>query len=129
MAPGDLEVVRALFERLRDDGVDDALGLLADDFVAVIPPSLSAEPDVYEGRDGARRYMEGFRGSIDAVRFDPTELFEEDGRVIAQFRLTGVGVSSGIELEQRAVGVLSLREGRVTRIEAYPDLEAARAAR
>jgi ketosteroid isomerase-like protein len=129
MAPSDVDVVRALFERLRQDRLEDALELLSDDFVAVIPPSMSAEPDVYEGLDGARRYMEGFQGLIDAVRFEPTDLFEEDGRVIAIFRLSGRGVSSGIELEQRGVGALWVREGKIARIEAHPDLETARSAR
>ena len=33
-----------------------------------VPGSMSAEPDVYEGHAGARRYFAGFDGLIDEVR-------------------------------------------------------------
>ena len=54
--------------------LDGALELLSEDFVVVVPPSMSAEPDVYEGHAGAIRYFQGFDGLIEDVRFEPLEM-------------------------------------------------------
>jgi ketosteroid isomerase-like protein len=127
MAESNVAVVRRLFEHFSDGQLEAAIELLSDDFVVVIPPSLSAEPDVYEGHDGARRYFAGFEGLMDDVRYDLLEVIEEDDVVIVGLVLAGRGVASGIEVEQHAAAVAWVENGKITRIEAYPDLEAARA--
>ena len=101
---------------------------MSEDLVVVVPPSMSAEPDTYQGHEGVRRYFAGFDGQLDDVRFEPLELIDEGERVIAALRLTGRGTTSGIEVEQRAASVLELRDGKVVRIESHPDVEAARRA-
>src|ERR671921_483810 len=102
MPESDVGIVRALFERFGEESLPGALELLSEDFVVVVPPSMSAEPDVYEGHAGARRYFEGFEGLLEDVRFEPVELLDEPGGVIARLRFTGRGVASGIEVEQFA---------------------------
>jgi ketosteroid isomerase-like protein len=121
------DIVRELFERFAGGGVEHALELLGDDFVLNVPPSMSAEPDVYQGHEGARRYFQGFEGLLEDVRFEPVELLDEPGGVIARLRFTGRGVASGIEVEQFAAVLVRVEDGKVTRMEPYPDLETARA--
>src|SRR5215207_2182788 len=128
MAESNVSVVRRLLEHFADGQLEGALEVLSDDFVAVIPPSLSAEPDVYEGHDGARRYFAAFDGLMDDVRYEALEVIEEGDAVIVRLRLVGRGVASGIEVEQQAAALHRVENGKVTRIEAYPDVEAARAA-
>lgn len=128
MTASNVEIVRSLFDRFGRDSVAGALELLSEDFVVVIPPSMSAEPDVYEGHDGALRYFGGFDGLLEDVRFEPLELVEEGDAVIVWLRLAGRGVASGIEVEQFAATLVGVADGKVTRIEPYPDVEAARAA-
>jgi ketosteroid isomerase-like protein len=127
MAESDVAVVRRLFERFSDGRLEAAIELLSDDLVVVIPPSLSAEPDVYEGHDGARRYFAGFEGLMDDVRWELLEVIDEGDVVSVQLRLVGRGVASGIEVQLHAATVHWLENGKITRIEAHPDLEAARA--
>jgi len=93
--------------------------------VVAVPPSMSAEPDTYEGHDGVRRYFAAFEGQLDDVRFEPLELIDAGDRVIVPLRFTGRGATSGIEVEQPAVTVHFVRDGKVLRIEPYPDLESA----
>jgi ketosteroid isomerase-like protein len=121
-----VDLVRELFGRFNSDDRTAVLELLTEDFVAEIPPSLSAEPDVYEGREGALRYLEAFDGLIDDVHFEPIEFYDERDAVIVELRLTGRGVSSGIEVAQTAAVVVWADGGRVRRMEPFPDLEAAR---
>jgi ketosteroid isomerase-like protein len=128
MSESRVETVRLLFERFDSTGLERALELISEDFVAEVPGSLSAEPDVYEGHDGARRYFAGFDGLMEDVRFEPIDIFEEGDAVIVLLRLSGRGAVSGIEVEQRAAVVTWVRDGKVTRMQPFPDLDAAREA-
>jgi ketosteroid isomerase-like protein len=127
MAGSRSEIVRALFERFYSGGVDNAVELLADDFVLTVPPSMSAEPDDYEGLEGARRYFEGFDGMIEDLSFEAVEMEEQGEVVIAWMRFRGRGASSGIEVEQYAAVVTLVEDGKVARMESHPDMETARA--
>jgi ketosteroid isomerase-like protein len=126
MPASNLELVRELMERFNGDDRDAVLELLSEDFVAVVPPSLSAEPDVYEGHEGARRYLQGFDGMLEDVRFEVLELHEEGEQVIAELVLKGRGVTSGIEVAQRTAVINWVERGKVTRMQPFPDLDAAR---
>jgi ketosteroid isomerase-like protein len=128
MSESSAATVRRLFERFDPDGLQSALELISEDFVAEVPGSMSAEPDVYEGHDGARRYLAGFDGLIEDVRFEPIEFVEHGDAVIVWLRFTGRGAASGIEVEQHAAVVTWVEEGRVTRMQPHPDMDAAREA-
>jgi ketosteroid isomerase-like protein len=127
MTNSDLEVVQSLFERFAEGGIEAALGVLDEHVVIEIPPSMSAEPDTYHGHDGARRYFAGFDGMLEDVTYESLELIPEGGRVLARVRLTGRGVSSGVEVGLESVVVHELENGRITRMTAQPDLDSARA--
>jgi ketosteroid isomerase-like protein len=119
-------VVREFFTYLDGGRLDDSLKMLRHDIVIVVPPSMSAEPDRYEGLEGAQRYMDGFQGLVDEVRFAPGEIAEEDGRVLAEMTLAGRGAQSGIEVTQAAIAVSWVDGDLITRIETYPDKDVAR---
>jgi ketosteroid isomerase-like protein len=125
MADSNLDVVRRLFERFEEGGIEAAMEFFSEDFVAVIPAEMSAEPDVYEGHAGVRRYWGAFEGMIADVRYELIRLVPAGDKVIAEIRLSGRGEISGIEVEQRAAVVHSFRNGKVTRMEPQPDLETA----
>jgi ketosteroid isomerase-like protein len=127
MAGAKIDLVRELLERFNASDRTAIFELLSEDFVAEIPPALSAEPDVYEGHDGARRYLDAFDGLLDDVRFEALEFHVEGEQVIVDLLLKGRGAASGIAVEQRAAVVHWIADGKVTRMDAYPDLEAARA--
>ena len=121
-----VEVVRRLFELYASGGLEAALEVLDEQIVMVIPPELSAEPDTYEGHEGARRYFAGFDGMLEDVRYDAFELTQEGEHVLAHSRLAGRGVSSGLEVELETVAVHTVVDGKVTSITPYVDLESAR---
>jgi ketosteroid isomerase-like protein len=122
-----VELVRELYERLNGDDPESIYELLSEDFVAVVPPSLSAEPDVYEGHDGVRRYMDGFQGHLDDVRFEVLGIHLEGEEAIVDMLITGRGATSGIPVEQRSAVVHWVAAGKVTRMDVHPDVEIARA--
>jgi ketosteroid isomerase-like protein len=128
MSEPNVEVVARLFELYVSGGVEAVLEVLDDEVVIEIPPDLSAEPDVYVGHDGARRYFAGFAGMLDDVRYVPLELIPEGETVLARVRLGGRGASSGLDVDLEAVVVHELADGKVVRMRPYPDLESARQA-
>jgi ketosteroid isomerase-like protein len=123
-----VEVVRRMFERYASGGVEAALELLDEELVIEIPPELSAEPDVYHGHEGALRYFAGFDGMLEEIRYEALELIPAGDQVLASIRLSGRGVSSGVDVELEAVVLHTLAGGKVTRLRPYPDLESARRA-
>jgi ketosteroid isomerase-like protein len=128
MSESSVDTVRRLFERLDEGGVEAAIELMSEDFVSEVPPSMSAEPDVYEGHDGARRYFAGFDDLIDDVRFEPLEFVDHGEAVIVWMRLTGRGSASGIEVELHAAVINWVRDGKVTCMAPHPDMDSARQA-
>jgi ketosteroid isomerase-like protein len=123
-----LEIVRRLFERFGEGGVEAALGGMDEELVIEVPPELSAEPDTYRGHEGARRYFAGFDGMLEDVTYEAIDLVPAGEHVIAHIRLGGRGVSSGLDVELEAFVVHELAGGKVTRMRPYPDMDSARAA-
>ena len=123
-----VEIVRRLFERFGEGGIEAALDGMDEELVIEIPPELSAEPDSYHGHDGARRYFAGFDGMLEDVGYEAIELIPVGDRVIAHIRLSGRGVTSGLDVDLEAFVLHELEGGKVTRMRPYPDMESARAA-
>jgi ketosteroid isomerase-like protein len=128
MADSNVEVVRLLFERFAEGGIERALEGLSDELVIEIPPEMSAEPDTYHGHEGARRYFDGFDGMIEDVRYEALELIPVGDDVLAHVRLSGRGASSGLDVALEPYVMHELAGGKIVRIRPYPDLESARAA-
>jgi ketosteroid isomerase-like protein len=129
MSESPVAVVRALFERINDGGIEEVLELLAPDAVFVVPPETSAEPDTYRGHDGTRRYFSGFDGVLDDVRFELLDLEQvTDDTVLAATSLRGRGETTGIPVEQATFALLTVRDGLVTWIKPFNEREAALAA-
>jgi ketosteroid isomerase-like protein len=123
-----VEVVQRLFERFAEGGIEPALEALSEDVVIEIPPDMSAEPDTYHGHDGARRYFDGFGGMIEKLRYEALELIPVGEAVLAHVRLSGRGVSSGLDVSLDPYVIHELAGGKIVRIRPYPDLEAAQRA-
>jgi ketosteroid isomerase-like protein len=120
-----LEVVQALFDRFAEGGIEPTLELFSKDVVIEIPADMSAEPDVYHGREGVRRYFAGFGGMIEDVRYEALELIPVGELVLAHVRLSGRGASSGLDVALEPYVLHELAEGKLIRIRPYPDRAAA----
>jgi ketosteroid isomerase-like protein len=129
VAESNIDVVQRLFDDYAEGGVEAVLHGADESIVIEIPPELSAEPDTYHGHDGVRRYFEGFEGMIDDVRYEALALTAvRDGVVLAHIRLSGRGLSSGLDVDMEAFVVHELAGGRIVRIRPYADLADAQAA-
>ena len=120
MSQRNVELVRAAMADYNEKGPEAILALIDSDFVAVVPPSLSVEPDTYRGFEGMRRYFELWSEVMDDVRFLPKEFIDAGDRIVVPFRVVARSRETKLELEQHAVHVWTLRDGRALSVEAYP---------
>jgi uncharacterized protein len=122
MSEENIEIVKRGFEAFNLGGIEAMLELIDPDFEATVPPELSVEPDTYRGHEGMRRYFAAFEG-LDDVRFEFVDAVGAGDNVVATMRLRAKGTDTGIEVEQLAYQLWTVREGKAVRVEAFADKE------
>jgi ketosteroid isomerase-like protein len=128
MSRGSVEIVRQGVEAFDSGDVERVLAIAHQDFVAEIPPEVSAEPDVYRGHDGIRRYVASFQDAMEDIHFEAERLWDAGESVVVELVLTARGRQTGIPVEQRSAGVWTVRDGSLHRIRAFASLPHALAA-
>jgi ketosteroid isomerase-like protein len=123
-----LEIVRRGFEALAEGGVEGLIPFIHPEFEGIAPPELASEPDTYRGPEGIRRYFDSFYDAMEEIRFEPHEFIAVGDRVVVRFTLRARGRTTGIEVEQKAVQVWEVRDGKAFRLELFTDLDEAMAA-
>jgi ketosteroid isomerase-like protein len=106
----------------RGEALDGAFGDYLDEGFELAPPTVYPEgAQVFRGREGLRRWI----ASTDEVwgewRCETERLLATDDRVVAFVRLSARGSASGVPLDRDLAHVWTVRDGRLTRCEAYLD--------
>jgi ketosteroid isomerase-like protein len=122
MAHEDIDVVQQLIEAFNSSDIDGILALTHPNFEVEIPPELSAEPDVYRGHAGMRRYWESFHDALDEVRFDLEGYWEADDAVVVAMRVSAKGRRTAIAIEQRNAGVWRTSDGKALQANIFVSL-------
>jgi hypothetical protein len=93
------------------------------------PPGLAAEPDLYRGPDGVRRWFESFYEVMDEVRVEASEL-EQVGEdtVVANLQISARGRATGLELQQQAVAMARVVDAKVKELHFFVERDQALAA-
>ena len=132
MSSENVEVVRrwlAWLPDLRDvDPADDHAAIeqafrdyLDEEFEIRIPSYYPDERPVFQGRDGLVRYVAWLRDSWSAWRPWPERFFDAGDRVVVFGRIVAKGRSSGVPIELANAHVFTIRNGRMTSQQVYPD--------
>jgi ketosteroid isomerase-like protein len=125
-----VEIVERINAAFNSGDIDNLLARIDDDFETTVPPEFSAEPDTYRGPDGMRRYFDSFREAMREIRFHQETVRDAGSSVVVAVRLTAVGRTTAIPVEQRFAQVWSLRGGKAVSVRTYPSVsEALEAAR
>jgi ketosteroid isomerase-like protein len=115
----DLEIVRRVFAAVNREDIETTLALTHPDFEVAVPPALSAEPDVYRGVEGMRRYWQSFREALDEIRFNAEQTWDAGDAVVVALSVTAKGRQTAIEVEQRPVTVWRTRDGKVLKVTVF----------
>ena len=132
MSEEHVEVVRrwlAWLPDLRDvDPADDDAAIeqafrdyLDEEFEIRIPSYYPEETPVFKGREGVARYAAWLRDSWSHWRAWAERFFDAGDHVVVFGRIVAKGRSSGVPIEFRNALVFTIRNGRMTSMQVYPD--------
>ncbi|MEA2207606.1 MAG: uncharacterized protein QOF54_83 [Solirubrobacteraceae bacterium] len=119
MSEENVEIVREALEAFNSGELAQILALTHPRFVAEVPPEISAEPDVYRGEDGIRRYLSSFQDVMEDIGFEAERFWDAGDSIVVALRLTARGRETAIAVEQRTTGVWTVRDGKIIGIRAY----------
>jgi ketosteroid isomerase-like protein len=129
MSQENVEIVRSAYAALAERGVEAVLAYADPEFEGTTPPELATEPGTYRGHEGVRRWFGSFGDAMEGIHLAGQEFTAAGDKVLVDTTLHARGRATGIETEQHAYVVWTLRDGLVTRAETFaergPALEAA----
>jgi ketosteroid isomerase-like protein len=121
MSQENVEIVRRGYAALAEQGVEAVLAFTDPEFESTTPSSLASEPDTYRGHEGVRRWLGSFGGAMEGVYLEGQEFTAAGDKVLVDTKLHARGRTTGIETEQRAFLVWTLRDGLVTGVETFAE--------
>jgi ketosteroid isomerase-like protein len=124
MSQENVEIVRAALETWnaswRDGDPDPALDLLDPDVVLDFSGNVF-NPRILKGQEGFRQLMAEVVEVWDEVTFEVEELIPTDDRVVTLVIARARGRASGVTIEDRVAQLFTLRDGKITGVQAYAD--------
>ena len=128
MTEANVEIVRAALETWnrswRGGDLGPALDVMDPDVVLDFSGNVF-NPRVLRGHEGFRQLMADVAEVWDEVTFDVEELIPTDDGVLTLVVARARGRASGVAIEDRVAQVFTLRDGKITRVQAYADREEA----
>jgi ketosteroid isomerase-like protein len=122
MSQENVEIARRAYEAWNEG--DDAASFAAiHPEIELVLPEGGMNAGTHRGLRAVRNFVDSYVESFANFRMDPEEFFETGDQVVVFVRVSGRGRESGIELEVRPAHLLTLREGKIWRLEAFPDRE------
>jgi ketosteroid isomerase-like protein len=127
-------VSRENVEAVRKENVEVVRDMLEDylrgDYEAALP-AFAQEVEVvtslerFHGRDGVVEEAKRWEEMWSDYRFEVHALVDAGDKVVLLYRQVGKAKESGVEVEERAGWVYTLREGKIARVEMFQDRETA----
>jgi ketosteroid isomerase-like protein len=114
-----VEVVREMLEDYLRGDYEAALPAFAPDVEVVT--SLER----FHGRAGVVKEAKRWDEMWSDYRFEVEGLIDAGDRVVLLYHQVGRATESGVEVQERAGWVYTLREGKITRVEMFQDRETA----
>ena len=136
MSQENVELVRRLYAELAGGGsaqefeqrfTDEALSAFLDPGIEWVPVADSLlAVDRYRGFDGVRQFWGEFVAAWEEYRVEPLRFYDDGEQVAVVVHI--VGRTRGVEVDQTRSSLLTIRDGRVIRVEAFADPDGAREA-
>ena len=136
MSVENVELVRRLYAALASEGsvreferrlTDEALSQFLDPRIEWLPvPDSLLAADSYRGFEGVRRFWGEFVSTWDRYRVEPLSFHDAGDQVAVVVRI--VGRTHELTVDDTRSSLLTVRDGRVVRVESFADAEGAREA-
>ena len=136
MSKQNVDLARRTFTELAaSTGVDDTARQLNDERLAeyydpeiewVPLPQSPLATGTYRGYDGVRRFWTEFLSIWDEFSIEPGEFTDADPQVAATMRMRGR--AAGLEIDELWSSLMTFRDGRIERVQAFRTPDGAREA-
>jgi ketosteroid isomerase-like protein len=130
MSQENVEAVRGLFAAFQSVDVgnferrlNEVREIFDPDIDWVAPPHSLLASEEYRGYDGVRRFWTQFLSAWDEYRVEVEELIDAGDQVVAVMRLSGR--TNELEIDEVRSSLLTLRNGRIVRIEPFASKDGA----
>ncbi len=120
----DAEFVRDAFAASAR-GYEGMRPFIHDEFEMTTLPAVAAEPGVYRGPEGVKRWWDEFYEVMEEVRLAPIEVLstERDDVFAIEFDIVARGGASGIETVQRSYALATVADAKLIGLEFFLSLE------
>jgi ketosteroid isomerase-like protein len=129
MSQENMETVRRSWEAWGNGDLDRLFALWDPEIVWDLTHFSEWPESRYDGHDGMKRFLtewlevwEDYEVGLDEIHLAP------DGRIVSLAWQRGKGKQSGLEMKMEWAQIITVRDGKVTRIDNYDDQSAALAA-
>jgi ketosteroid isomerase-like protein len=119
MSRENVEIVRRHLEAYLAG--DNETALAAYDPAVEFDTSVRPDGRVHRGRQGVAEAMRVWTGAFENWRLDVKEYIDAGDKVLVVVRESGRGKGSGLEIDQDAFGVFTLRDGRIVHWKGFVD--------
>jgi ketosteroid isomerase-like protein len=116
-----VEIVRRVFEAHNRRDADALLERAEPDVVLDWSRAIGPEREVVRGRDQVVQFLRSFWDAFDESFIDVEEFIDAGDQVVAVFHARSQGRRSGVEVENRAVLVWALRDGKIISTTLYQE--------
>ena len=128
MSQKNVEIARRAYAALAEEGIESMLAYTDPEFEVTTPPSLASEPNTFRGHDGIRRWFGAFSDGLEDVYFEGREFTDVGDHVLVETVLHARGRTTGIDVEQHAFILWTVRDGKAIKADVFaergPALEA-----
>jgi uncharacterized protein len=118
MSQENIELVRGAFDAFSRDDWDALIGLF-DPEIEWVTTGQFVGGQLYRGHEGARDFLDALSGEFEAFRAEPGNFAAASDVVVADTRVTGTGKRSGVPVELLFTVVVSVRNGRIVRVQNF----------
>jgi ketosteroid isomerase-like protein len=123
-----VELMQRMLGAFNGDDVHGVLATFDEDCMIVEPPEMPDTPHQgFRGHDGVRAWMANLRG-IGGIEFTATSAEAKGDVVLSEWTARGLGQTSGAPIAWTTFAVLRVRDGRISRAEAFLSEDEARSA-
>ena len=118
-----MEIVRRSAQLYSAGEFDEALDLYDPDIE--LDARHFPEGRTYRGREGVRKFFRTYAGTWESFEIEFEDFFDAGDQVVVFARDHGIGRTSGVPVEFVYAQLITLRDGKVTRWQAFTDRDEA----
>jgi ketosteroid isomerase-like protein len=115
-----IELTRRSFEAFNRGDIGEVLSRLTPDVEVYADPELP-NSGTFHGHEGALLWFERWLEAWETFTVELEEIIPVGDNLVACVIQHGRGRGSGVEVNMRSAYVLTLRDGKTTRLHLYPD--------